>query len=263
MTYIFDQVRPVVSHLEVHLPKKSLTPKNIGECLSGPQRQFQKEALFVQYEKNKNVSILSDPIPIKYLPEGEKVLRSLIAPSIQECDCSDAWKFVALHCANGSSHIKGIDIDQSYIPVAHTESFRINIAIAYMHRLTAMILDVSNAFNNTNFPINERVCVIPPPYYIDWFEIYYPNVPLNRDDGQFSTQCMNGIQVKNPAGRQYNRLLDAVVTLLKYKKSTIDHAIYIKVFTDGTVSYPEVSTDDVLNTTNNENVFTELTRVLK
>ena len=104
----------MVSHLEVCLPKKSLTPKNIGGALGGPQRKFLKEALFVQYGRNKNVSLLSAPIPIKSLPEGTKVLRSLIAPSIKEGDCSDACKFVARHCANGSSKIKGVYFDQSY-----------------------------------------------------------------------------------------------------------------------------------------------------
>ena len=74
---------------------------------------------------------------------------------------------------------------------------------------------------------------------------------------------MNGIQGINAAGRQWNRLLDAVVTILKYKKSTIYLAIYIKVFADGTVSYLTVSTDDVLNTTNNDNAFPELIRVFK
>ena len=38
----FDQVRPVVSLLEVSLPKKPPTPKNIGEALGGPQRQLYK-----------------------------------------------------------------------------------------------------------------------------------------------------------------------------------------------------------------------------
>ena len=37
---IFDQVRPVVSHLEVNLPEKPLTPNNIGEFLKGTQRKF-------------------------------------------------------------------------------------------------------------------------------------------------------------------------------------------------------------------------------
>ena len=102
----------MVSHLEVSLPKKPPTPNNIGEALDGTQRQFWKESLFVKYDKNKKVSLLSSTIPIKYLPEGTKVLRSLIAPSIKEGECSDAWKFVARHCANGSSQIKVIDFDQ-------------------------------------------------------------------------------------------------------------------------------------------------------
>ena len=54
-----------------------------------------------------------------------------------------------------------------------------------INRLTARILDVSNEFQNKNVPIHERVCVSPPPYYLDWFERSYPNVPLNRDDGPF------------------------------------------------------------------------------
>ena len=136
--------------------------------------------------------------------------------------------------------------------MAHADSFRINISIADIHRLTASILDVTNAFQNTNLPIHERFFVSPPPYYLDWFERYYPNVPLNRDYGPFCLQCMNGIQGKKPDGRQWNRLLDAVVSILKYKKITIYHAIYIKVFTDGTVSYITVSTDDIFNTTNNK-----------
>ena len=69
---IFDQVRPVVSHLEACLPKKPPTPKNIGEGLKGPQRKFWKEALFVKYYRNRDVSLLLAPIPIKFLPEGKK-----------------------------------------------------------------------------------------------------------------------------------------------------------------------------------------------
>ena len=57
-----------------------------------------------------------------------------------------------------------------------------------MHRLTVRILYVSNESKSTNVPIHERVRVSPPPYYIDWFERYYRNVPQNRDDGPFSLQ---------------------------------------------------------------------------
>ena len=196
---IFDQARPVVSHLEVRLPKKLPTPDNIGEGLKGPHIKLWKEALFVQY-KNKNESLISASTPIKDLPEGTKPLRSLIATSIKEGDCSDAWKFVVRHCANGSYQIKDIDLYQSYIPVAHAKSSRINIAIADMHRLTASILYVSNSFQNTNIPINEIVFVSPPPYYLNCFERSYPNVPLNWDYGPVCLQFMNGIQETKPPG---------------------------------------------------------------
>ena len=124
----------------------------------------------MQYDKNQNVSLLSAPIPIKSLPGGTKVLHLLIAPGIKEGDCSDSWKFVARHCANGSFHIQDIYFDWSYIPVAHDDSLMINISITAIYRLTDNILDVSNALQNTDDHIHERVCFIPPPCYLDWFE---------------------------------------------------------------------------------------------
>ena len=74
---------------------------------------------------------------------------------------------------------------------------------------------------------------------------------------------MNEIQGTKPSGQQWNRLLDAVVKIIKYKKSIIDHAIYIKVFSDVTVSYLTFSTNDVINTTTNYTEFPELSRVFE
>ena len=63
--------------------------------------------------------------------------------------------------------------------------------------------------------------------------------------------------------QQQNQLFDAMVTTLKYLKSTIDHAIYNLVLSDGTVSHITVSTDDVFNTTNNKTTFPHLRRVFE
>ena len=63
---------------------------------------------------------------------------------------------------------------------------------------------------------------------------------------------MNVIMVTKPDGQQWNIILDAVATIPKYKKITIVHAIYIKLFSGGTVYRPTVSTDDFINTTNIE-----------
>ena len=132
-----------------------------------------------------------------------------------------------------------------------------------MHRLTSSILDMSNAFQNTNDPIHEMGCFSSQHYYLDWFEKSYRNIPFNQDGGQFFLQYMHVTEITKPSGWKLNRLFDAVVTISKYNKSTIDHDIYIKVFSDWPLYYPMVSTDDVLNTINNEKEFPELRIVLK
>ena len=66
-----------------------------------------------------------------------------------------------------------------------------------------------------------------------------------------------------PAGIQWNYLLGEMVTILKYNNITIDHAIYIKVFSDWTLSSLTVSTDDVLNTTNNDTAIPEIIKVFE
>ena len=71
-------------------------------------------------------------------------------------------------------------------------------------------------------------------------------------------ECNSG---KKTAGLKYNRLLDSVFTILKYNKITMYHVNFIKVFSDGKVSYLTVSTGDVINNTNNKTAFTEITRV--
>ena len=89
-----------------------------------------------------------------------------------------------------------------------------------------------------------------------WFEKYCPNVPLNQYGGTFCLQYMNAMQGGKPSGIQWNRLIDVVVMILKYKKIAIYRAIYIKVFSDGNVSYLMVSIDGVLNRNNNDTLFT-------
>ena len=43
----------MISHIEVRIPEKPLTSKNIDEYLKDPQIQLWKEALFMQYDKKK------------------------------------------------------------------------------------------------------------------------------------------------------------------------------------------------------------------
>ena len=54
-----------------------------------------------------------------------------------------------------------------------------------------------------------------------------------------------------------------MVTILKYKENVTYYSIYINCVSDGTVYYLTVSTDDIVDTTNNEIAFPELRRVFE
>ena len=71
---------------------------------------------------------------------------------------------------------------------------------------------------------------------MEWFDKNHNIIPINRHDIRFCLQYMNGRQGTKQSGIQWNILLEAVVTVMKYKKITIDNAIYIKIFSDKTVS---------------------------
>ena len=112
------------------------------------------EKSIIEIWQGKHISLILSHIPIKYIPEGTNVLCLLIDPIIKECEYSGARICFARHFSNVTSQIKCIDFDPYYSPVTHADSFRINIYFSDMHRFNARILDVSNAFHNTNVPIN-------------------------------------------------------------------------------------------------------------
>ena len=108
---LFDQIIPVVSHLEVFLPQKPLLAKNIGHAIKGPQHHLWKENLFVQYDKEIVSTYYQPQLTIQSLPKIDKLLISLISPGIDQVDLSDAWKFVDRNCYNGSSVSQWAHID--------------------------------------------------------------------------------------------------------------------------------------------------------
>ena len=123
-----------------------------------------------------------------------------------------------------SSHIQYIYFDQSYSPVAHSESFRINISIADIYILTYRVLYESNSFKNEKFPfMNDYVPFHYPIMYTGLKDLTPMFLSIDMMI-YFSSmhECNSRI---NPSGIQFNRLHDAVITTLEYNKSTIDHDI--------------------------------------
>ena len=63
---------------------------------------------------------------------------------------------------------------------------------------------------------------------------------------------MNGIKSNKPAGQHWNILLDSVVKMITYKIITINHAIYVNLFSSSIWYYLTVSMDVVLNANNKD-----------
>ena len=91
---------------------------------------------------------------------------------------------------------------------------------------------------------------------MDCFEKSYPDVTLNEYDSPFCLWFMNITQRGLISGWQCNWLLDAVITILKEKKTISYYVIYNKVLYDGTMSSLIVAIDDILINTNNDTAFT-------
>eukprot|EP00978_Attheya_sp_CCMP212_P016076 scaffold41833_cov35-Attheya_sp.AAC.4 len=98
---IFDQMRPIISHM-TSLPMKPTVQSNIGTALKSPDRYHWKEACFSQYDKNAEANAFSKPIPVSALPKDTPVYRSVIQPGVKPTGVPDLWKFIARHCANGA-----------------------------------------------------------------------------------------------------------------------------------------------------------------
>ena len=84
--YLFDQIIPVVSNLEVYLLYEPIVSKNLEDCLNFTEPQLWREALFFHYDENKNFNILLESITINYLPNITKLLMSLILLGIKQDD---------------------------------------------------------------------------------------------------------------------------------------------------------------------------------
>lgn len=107
--------------------------------------------------------------------------------------------------------------------------------------------------------------ITPPPFYLDWFERSYPNIPIDRREGPFCLQVMNSIQGTKPAGRTWYQLLDKFLVIkLKCIRNLVDLGLYSKYWKDGKdeLSIITLSTDDMLQSFDNEAVYHELRSTL-
>ena len=93
--------------------------------------------------------------------------------------------------------------------------------------------------------LNDATHVRLPPYYVEWFKLRYPNMPLPDGKVQLVIRLFNVCQGSVDAGMKWNQLLNKVMGKLGIHRSMRDLAVYSRKI-DGAMGILNVSTDDIL-----------------
>ena len=119
------------------------------------------------------VNLCLKPEPRENVPEGKKILNSLLAQKIKSMG-NDLYQFIPRMCANGSKQDKGIDFDHSWSPTIDAGGCRMTLMYAAVFHLMLAMIDVVNCFQNTLQVGHGRLIITAPSYYLSWFRKKYP-----------------------------------------------------------------------------------------
>ncbi|KAF0894360.1 hypothetical protein E2562_038477 [Oryza meyeriana var. granulata] len=116
--------------------------------------------------------------------------------------------------ANGYVQRAGINFDEVFAPVARMESVRMLLALAAHERWTVHHMDIKSAFLNGD--LKEEVYVSHPPGFI---------VDGSEQKVLRLRKALYGLR---QAPRAWNAKLDALLVLLRFQRSSLEHGIYMQ-----------------------------------
>jgi hypothetical protein len=173
-------------------PVEPIAHPSITKCLADTEfGDDWVQALYHQFDKNDAVKLLAQPSPIKNVPKGKKIHRTVISTKVKRKG-ENLFQLVARMCADGSKQEQGIDFEYSYSPTTGAACLKIVLSIAAAYGFTVSIIDIVNCFQSTIIPEEEERLVIScPPKYLDWFKHRYPRVKLNHSkSGRYVLQLL-------------------------------------------------------------------------
>ena len=101
-------------------------------------------------------------------------------------------------------------------------------AIADTYHLAIGIADVTNAFQNSPKASYEKEIIDCPPHYLSWSKLQFPTIWIEPlPDDHYVMEICPRMQGTKYAGRQWNTILNLVLSSLCFVKHIIEYAIYI------------------------------------
>ncbi|MCH82412.1 gag-pol polyprotein [Trifolium medium] len=149
--------------------------------------------------------------------------------------------------AKGFLQKAGMDYQEVYAPVARIETIRLVVAIASVKKWSLTQMDINSAF--LNGPLDEEVYVSQPPGFI-------------REGKEGTMYRLNkALYGLKQAPRAWNKKIDGFLTQVGFKKSVVEHGVYVKHNLDSTkILIICLYVDDLLVTGNDHSDITAYKR---
>ena len=260
-----DNFRPIAARATVitpeakyafQLPVKPPTPNTWTDVINGDFKDIWYKAVYERYDKNNNVGLLSVPIPEHEVPPDSIILRAVSAFKIKNTSHPNIFDFYFRMCADGSKQIKGLHFDESHSPTPSIWTILTCTGVAAALSLKAYTIDIDNAFQNTpRYPTKDTqpIFITCPPLYLHWFKSRFPNY-LFTPKTKYILQCFMNMQGLRTAGRDFHKLLKAILSEIDIHPTSVDNGIFVFLYKQSLVLLA-ISTDDILIFTQYEEFF--------
>jgi len=264
----FDNFRPIAAKATVVIPEakyafqspsKPPTPKHWSDVIKGDFKDVWYKAVYERYDKNHAVGLLSVPIPAAEAPPNSVVLRAVSAFKIKNTSHPNIYDFYFRMCADGSKQIKGLHYEESHSPTPSIWTILTCTCVAAAFSLRAYTIDIDNAFQNTpRYPTKDLqpIFITCPPLYLPWFKNRFPHFRFDPEK-KYILQCFMNMQGLRTAGRDFHRLLKAILAELNIHPTSVDNGIFIFLYKESLVLLA-ISTDDILIYTKYEDFYLKI-----
>ena len=218
-------------------------PQTYGEAMASPQAKEWYSAMKDEINSLHD----NDTWSIKTLPEGKSVVGGKWVYSVKLDKNNDVTKYKARFVARGFSQIPGIDYHDTFAPTARLTSIRALMQCSVQYDLIVHQLDVKTAYLNANIDCN-----------------IFMEQPEGFEKGGNNMVCHlnKSIYGLKQSGRMWNKVLHNFLTEKGFKRSEVDHCLYLKKCNDDCIVYVLVWVDDIIVSASNMQLMSETKSLL-
>jgi hypothetical protein len=204
-------------------------PDHNGQMMKTHFKVECKGANFENYDKIYSTGTWSFPVRGLLVPDGAVILPIHPAYSAKSTLTESLWEIQVHSCDNGSRMHQCIHNEESFTPVASTESIRVLLCLAAAQGKQVFVLDVHNASQNTiQFDAQKRTCTMLPTFFSEYLRLHWPDHPdleaITTDPRLYDIQFFWSIQGHKDAGRFWYHLLKWAFENVGLRHS--DHAVF-------------------------------------